>query len=158
MVTLSLLPYSLIELCSVDTQDSIMYLSGCRVAMHWRSSPCALSIFFLLGLILKWKLYSGELGHVGINEKMAPEEIDRFITDPSGRDVGGKTDFHLPFCFCWAPTPWYSKVRLPYMVGKVTVWVPCLPCCCLASFITRWPICSGLLGTIPISQLCQYNY
>lgn len=73
--------------------------------MHWRSSPCALRIFFLFWPILKWKLHSGGLGHVGINEKMAPEEIDRFITDPSSGDVGGKTDSHLPFCFCLAPTP-----------------------------------------------------
>lgn len=72
--------------------------------MHWRSSPCALSIIFLLGTILKWKLYSGGLGHVGIDEKMASEEIDRFITDPSSRDVGGRTDSHLAFGFCWVPT------------------------------------------------------
>jgi len=44
-------------------------------------------------------------GDIGINEKMASEETDRFITDPSSRDVGGKTDSHLPFFLCRAPTP-----------------------------------------------------
>lgn len=60
---------------------------------------CLIRTNFKMEVIL-WRA-----GDIGIDEKMASEEIDRFITDPSRRDVGGKTDSHLLFCLCWAPTP-----------------------------------------------------
>lgn len=149
----SLLPYSVIVLCSVNTQDSITYLSGCRVDMDWRSSPCALSIIFLLGPIWKWKLYSGRLGQVGINEKMGSEEIDRLITDFGSRDVGRKTDSHLLFLPLLGLYPLIKqgKIILHGWQGNSVGSLPTLlPAGVLYNKVTIYPV---FLGTIPIPPL-----
>lgn len=44
------------------------------------------------------------MGYIGVNEKMASEEMDRFILDPGSREnVGRRADSHLFSASAGAP-------------------------------------------------------